>query len=1347
MSNRIVFALQALLLFLLPTETRAENIFFNHIRGEHGLSHPTVYSIYQDEMGMIWIGTRYGLNRYDGNKVTLVNELVDARTGALYRNDIKAVCGDGKGKLYIQSGFTLLTFDAQRLKTDKIYPQRIVAVSYDNGNLWACSDSQVYKLAPTADSLLPHFTVPAPYRITCVHEMKNGSLLCLGTKSDGILFLDRNKKFTRLLPGVSIISLYEDSKQNIWAATLQHGVYVIAKNGSVTGFRHDSTNRNSLPDDFTRAVCEDETGNIWIGTFSGLCRYNPAQGRFETFTHAEEKPYSIGSSSIWSIAKDNNGTIWIGSYYGGVDYFNPDHSIFRFYGVNNGPGQNLSSPVVGRIIQDKHNQLWIGTEGGGVNRLDRTTGEIVNYIDFKDSRAIHAKNIKSFHYDPEKDILWIGAVMDGLIRLDLKTQTSTVFKRRPRDSTSLRNNYILDIEAHDGKLYLATNNSVVVFDTESLKSSFLVDNAIYGLEDKQVRNLLIDSKQRLWFSANNGVFRYDLKTGKMACYRYDARNPHSVGPIYHSSFLEDAQGRIWIGTAGTGLALYNETTDDFTIYNSQNSEIIDDYIVDLNQTESGYLIIATNSGLSFFDSTNELFINLHNQTIFPISSINDGGLCVTTDGEIYVGSTTGLFSFHDNIINTQPQKADLIFTDFFINNVRIRPGADSPLRKIITYCDHIELPYNQNSLSFEYIYTNYIDKAKHDIEYRLEGFDASWIKANNSNRITYTNLSPGEYTLKIRLVHKGQTLGERDLWIRIKPPFYATWYAYLFYGLVTLSVVLVILRFYTSNVRFKMSLDYERREREQITELNQSKLRFFTNISHEFRTPLTLIINQADSLLQSLSLQSPIYTKLLSIDKNAQRMRRLINELLDFRKQEQGHMHLKVARQDLLELIREIYLTFSEFARSRGIDFSMQSPLSRLDAWFDAAQMEKVIYNLLSNAFKFTPDGGSIVLGVESREGWAIIEIADSGIGIRPDDLAKIFDCFYQSRDSEKSPNYSKSCGTGIGLTLAKGIVELHHGTISVANRAEGGTLFTVRLPLDEAYFRDDEKCCAEEAAQARREQMIEPDKEFIHEAIESMQSEAGGGKYTILLVEDNEELLEYMRQVFSQIYRVITANNGVDGLEKAQKYTPDVIVSDVMMPGMDGIEMCGKIKSYVETSHIPVILLTTRTAIEYTIEGYRIGADDYLTKPFDIKLLITRCNNLINNRRLLQLKFSQQRDADVRALATNNTDVAFMERMMEVIDRHIDNPTFDVELFSKEMMMGRTAFFQKVKGITGQTPNEFVTCVRLKRSLQVLTESPELSVSEICYKLGFTSPSYFTKRFKDFFGVTPVMYRKKEQK
>lgn len=630
------------------------------------------------------------------------------------------------------------------------------------------------------------------------------------------------------------------------------------------------------------------------------------------------------------------------------------------------------------------------------------------------------------------------------------------------------------------------------------------------------------------------------------------------------------------------------------------------------------------------------------------------------------------------------------------------------------------------------------------IYYKLEGFDKEWMSAGYRKGITYTNLNPGKYKLMIKSSeeYSGREGIYKELGIVIKPPFYKSTWAYCLYVAILIIAIYIITTFYSSKLKLRASLAYEKKEKKQIEELNQSKLRFFTNISHEFRTPLTLIVSQLEMLMERNDIQPLVYGRLVGIHRNTLRMKRLITELLDFRKQEQGFEKFKYSKQNIYSFLDEIYLSFKEYARGKQINFEYFNKDCSLEVWFDVVQLEKVIYNLLSNAFKYTPLGGTVSLAVQEYENSVMILISDTGVGIAEENLNKIFDRFYQvdSLDNQK--------GTGIGLALAKSIIEAHQGKICAQSREGKGTTFVVELPLGDNHISDSQKVKTPDIDSYCISLLKMDDEKMLEELTDDENLDrAEESSNKILIVEDNEELRELLVRLFSKVYSVYEAQDGEEGFEKTKEVQPDIVLSDIMMPKMSGIEMCRMIKSNFETSHIPVILLTAQTAEEFTMQGLKMGADDYITKPFNVKHLFMRCNNLVNGRKLLQKKYAKQMDNNVDILATNGADQQFMEQCVTCVEQNIDNPEFDVNMFAQALNIGRTKLFLKLKGITGQTPNDFILNVRLKKAQMLLIQSDIKTISEIAYEVGFNSPSYFIKRFRELFGMTPAQFQKGEEK
>lgn len=666
---------------------------------------------------------------------------------------------------------------------------------------------------------------------------------------------------------------------------------------------------------------------------------------------------------------------------------------------------------------------------------------------------------------------------------------------------------------------------------------------------------------------------------------------------------------------------------------------------------------------------------------------------------------------------------------------------------ILAKTSDIYLSYKQNNITVEFASFNYNNDRNRLFEYRLEGFDKAWTQTTGTT-ITYTNLPPGEYILRARPLAGKENLDEEvHLNIHVSAPFYATVWAYFFYLLCLLGVMIAFIRFKTRQAALKSSLEFERKEKERIEELNQVKLRFFTNISHEFRTPLTLILGQIEVLMQ-MDLGTTIYNRILRIYKNAWHMRNLISELLDFRKQEQGYLKLKVEEQNLVTFTRQIYMCFYEYAQKKEITYRFDNVEETISVWFDSKQLQKVIFNLLSNAFKYTPNKGSIRVEVRMLASQAIVSVCDTGVGIPEEHISKIFERFYQTDNSS-----SFTLGTGIGLALAKGIMNMHHGKIDVESTVGKGTKFTLSLPLGNRHFSDEEMATVEsresviisEAVPMLPFEQIMDVEEEKTKVQENIKEE---DKPIILLVDDNEELLSMLEDLFLPTYKVYIAHDGREGLEMARQIQPDLIISDVMMPEMSGKELCYKIKTNVELSHISVVLLTAQTSVEYVVEGLMFGADDYVTKPFNVKVLIARCNNLIKNKKRLIAHYAGKTITESPVTeAINERDKELLAKCVNIIKENFENPAFDVTALASELCVGRSKLYMQFKQMTGLTPNEFILKIKLDEAMSLLKNHPELNISEISIRLGFSSPRYFSKSFKAFFGVAPqtVRSRKKE--
>lgn len=1335
--------LNKLLLFILFAFStgficgKPQEISFNRLTTENGLSNNSVICLYQDNRGYIWIGTRNGINLYNGNEF-VIYKYHKNDPGSLIFNNVQKITGNGKDEIYFMTPKGISVFNTQT-NSFKILIQGYVRAMHFNKELYVTKDQEIYRY--NGKQFEPYYSLKNTSNIGALYVCDDYMLI--GTEKHGLYRLSKQKELTQLIPKANVINIFRDSSEKFWIGTWQSGVFLMDGN-SLTNYRYKEHDPNSISSDFVRSFCEDKQGDIWIGTFNGLNRFNTTTKKF-SFYQKDDREHSLSHSSIWSLLCDKQGTVWVGTYFGGVNYFTPQYQIYHHIQPSKTENAGLSSPIVGPITEDNQHNLWIGTEGGGLNKYNQQEGTFKWFKSSKQKNSLSQDNVKSLYYDRKKDVLWIGTHLGGLNKLDIHSKKFTHYLSNNDDPESLPSNTIRDIIPHEDKLILATHAGVCLFNPANGKSKLIFQKAPHNIA--LANALCIDHQNTLWATGNGeGIYSYQFDTHVIRNYKHNPALKQSLSSNSINRIFQDSQKRLWICTNEAGVDIYQYETDAFENLDKQKNGIESNCIYDVCELSPERLLFVTDVGFSILEYGTRTFTNYNREVGVPLAATNERSLFKSSNGYIYIGGMNGLISFRENDINHTWQKYEIHPFRLLVNGEEVEVNDETGiLDKTLEYMDKVTLKHNQSMFSIEYATSNYIPYNKDEIEFYLKGFSRTWTKTRGQHNITYTNLNPGNYTLIVR-AKDNPFVPESKLHIEILPPFYRTTWAYLLYAICIGLISFYLIRVYNHRIKLQESLKYEKKHAEDIVHLNQAKLRFFTNISHEFRTPLTLIIGQMEMLLQIRSFTPTIFNKMLGVYKNSLQLRELITELLDFRKQEQGHMLIKVSEHNLVDFVYEIYLLFQEYAVQKQITLIFYKSHDNIPVWYDAKQMQKVINNLLSNAFKYSQEGGEITVSVRKGNREAIIEVTDKGCGINSEDINRIFERFYQVDQAEPLLT-----GTGIGLSLSKGIVELHHGTIEVFSEPEEGSTFCVRLKAGKEHFTSEQLNDIQDGISPQPEEAYILDTLLDEQELLSNENPIGtiSGKrkdIKILIVEDNERLKEMLVKLFMPFYTVITASNGQEGWEKTLSEHPHIVLSDVVMPEMSGTELCKRIKEQIETSHIPVVLLTAQTSTEHNLEGLRTGADDYITKPFNINILLSRCNNLVNNRILLQEKFSQQPSATPQILATNPLDKELVDKAMAVIEEHIDNVEFNVNILAREVGIARTKLFTKLKDITGQTPYEFIITIRLKRAALMLRENPELNVSEISDRLGFSSPRQFSKCFKDKYRVAPQAYRKNKK-
>lgn len=1288
-----------------------------------GLSHQTVNCFWQDEFGFIWIGTQNGLNRFDGYEVEkfLPNS---QSTNSIKSNNIRQLCGDNNGHLFIRSLQCIEIYDMRTERFSIIYDGNVSDMNCIDDTIYIGSNNKIYSKHINDSIFSIKYKLPTKEDINHILINKKKNETIVSTLLGNIYIIKNNnkeniKKFT-----VGYVNnLYLDSNDNLWVALRDNGIIKI-KNGSIIK-RYDTT--NGLCHNNIRSIIQLNKYSFYIASYGGLQLLDTKENRFTSYEYAmKENIYNV--KSIVSMYLDNKKTLWMGTFYHGLLYYKISNDKYYYHRSSDSDNSLLSSNIVSSITEDETGNIWLGTEGKGINTLNQN---------FKVNKKIKDEVVKSLYYDKINNKLWIGTLFDGVKSLDLKSNTiqhtsPDVYDTHGRKLFSAMNIIkIIHSPINENRLLLATRNGLVELDKKSNKLYYINNSQYFDENISQIWDLCLDG-DTLWASTSYNLYAIDFK--KNTHKRFTFEDITGNNNKQHFNFiLKSFRGNIYLGTTGSGLFCYNKISKEFEHY-GQFEGLDGEFINGIQQSVlDDNIYIATNFGISRFSERNKLFENFKYSDNWPISSITPGGFYISKSGLMYLNGLDGLILMRSNELEQVRSDYHIYIKKIFVNNEVVIPEKNGLIKTSPLFEHSIELQPNTSSIAFTIMCNNWRNPSGVEMEYKLENFDKSFIPVKN-NMISYTNLPYGTYRLIVR-GKQADVSGNypyKELTITILAPIYKQWWFVLLMIIIASAIIYFLFSMYWGRYILQQRLRQEKQEKQKNEELNQQKLRFFTNISHEFRTPLTLIMGQLEMLLMRRDIKPSIYNSLISLHKNAKRMDFLVDEVIDIRKQEQNFLKLNVMKYNLNEVLQEIYLSFKDYASSRKIELSYQSYDKDIPVWIDKQQMEKVFYNIISNAFKYTKEG-SVSINILKDNDWIIVKVSDTGIGISETNLPFVFERFWQADSNPES----EVKGSGIGLALVKGIVEMHDGKLNVESKCGEGSTFSIYLKTGHEFTSD--KVVVHKTSDVDNKKiqfLVEGSTSDIDAPLEKLQAK-------ILIVDDNIELQTLLKQIFSAIYDVRIASNGEEALDIAKDWQPDLLLSDIMMPGMTGLELCSRIKTGLSTSHIPVILLTAKNAEEHIVEGLLTGADDYITKPFNVNLLIARCNNIIKERRHLQALYQKDLKSDDSILTVNPEDNTFIKTANEIVHRYLTDTNFDVQVFARELGISRTILFTKIKGITGQTPNDFIITTRLKQAALRLQNDNEKSIADIAYECGFSSPSYFIRCFKNVLGQTPASYRK----
>lgn len=1410
--SRQIWLFVSLIFFAGAIDVYAQDASFEHFTVDDGLPTNLIYEITQDQNGFLWMATSQGLSRFDGHTFKNYRHLPYDSTSLSYDFVIEVFeAQDGTLWVGTEVGLNQFIPDTETFIHHRHDENDPTSISLDDittihqeadGTLWVGTWGGGLNRYDADSGTFHHYRENT--------GLSNDVVNAIAQTSDGMLWVGTESGLDRLDPESGHISRYNHESGN--TSSLSNDVVstlLVTRDGALLVGTEKGLNlynprtesfslvpahisEDALPgNEKVLSMYETSKGEIWIGTGRGIRRYSADFELLAAYYHRADDPESLSRNEVRSIFESRDGTIWIGTW-GGLSRYRSEGANFKFYQ----PIQyGVTSNDVRTLYKTQDNQMWAGTMGGGMHQFDETSGAYTVYPSVENGQMPLNHNVVRNLLETRDGAFWIGTQGGGLNKLDRKSGRLTYYQHQAGVVNSLIHDHVMTLhEANDGSLLIGSQyKGVSKFDpvTETFTNNYF-DNAAGILSDATIVDIHEEDDGVFWIASwVKGLHRYDTSTDKLTTYRHDPEDSTSLGDNVVWAIHQARDGTLWLGTNG-GLERVNIGTNDdpsqitFTAFSSQNTNYSGGSVKGILEDEHGLLWLGLMNGrLARFNPATRYYRYFETLSIQRIGSFTRAAT-IGSNGDMYFGGYGGVIGFDPAQIQAQAAPPRLMLTDLKIFNETVTPGIDSPLSAPLSKTKSVILNHNQNDLSIGFTAFEYQNPGGIRFNYRLLPYDEAWRGITEQRSATYTSLSPGKYTFELQAANgdgiwapESQTLS-----IHIRPPWWFSVWAYVAYSLLGVLAVRALDRLrrrrliqqerertrereleqakqlkqaYEELGEAHASLEAEKQKTEeqaaQLKELDHAKSRFFANVSHEFRTPLTLTIGPLEDLQrdaeQAMGPQAKSQIDLAL--RNAYRVLDLINEILDVAKLESGRLKLQASEQNLTAFVEDRSQAFAALAERKRITYTVEKSEHPIAAYFDAVHLEKVIANLLSNAFKFTPENGTILVtvgkytnGQASKNDKVFFAVRDNGPGIPKAELPHVFDRFHQVDES----SMRLQPGTGIGLALVKQLVDRHGGEIEVESEAGFGSNFTVILQTGKDHFDVVDLATAEAkqdiavlqpgAAIQRAERLMQESEAQVDAPADV---EAEEDVTTVLVVEDNAEVRAYVSRHLAAVYRVIEAPNGKEGLALAQKILPDLIVSDVMMPEMDGHALCKAIKENRETTFIPVILLTARAASEDKIEGLEGGADDYVTKPFDIQELTARVNNLITSRQQLLAHASPGKPTiQIGTVEVTSVDEAFLEQVRDTIESHIGDESFSVEAMADALNMDRSSLFRRLRTLLGQSPAEVIWTLRLERAAQLL-EAKAGSVSEIAYSVGFKSVAHFSRRFQKHFNVSPSKY------
>ena len=1364
-------------------------LIFEKISNKEGLNQNSVFSIIQDKTGFIWLGTSNGLIKNDGTTFkSYVPHPGDSTT--LLNNLVTDIFEDDREILWVGTQNGLCLYEPDRdafvwvdefnklLSKKSIFFHKIIQTK--DRNYWLATSEGLFVLQQKTETAL-RFSVKKITQMQMgkqifgentqfkdILELADGTILAATNQGGFHLQKQKNDEVILLKDfkysnekNLHFNEFFVDKEGLIWVGT-NDGLRFLQITNIDGKYSYDGTAPMHLASEAIRlkgtnitSFFEDSKEHLFIGTFKkGLYRLHKSTGKIENYRPQPENPYSISSNVVNDIIADQSGVIWLATAHGGINKIDLSRKPFFNLSEQYFNSNSLSSNLISGILKDSKNRLWVGTFQAGMN-ISKSDFSIANIYKTEFRKVLENEHIKFFYETPDRLILI--STNKGMTIYDLDIDDFISFAdNHPflRLLGSKQVNYLLQIGQ---EIWIAESNKLSKITLQNSTRDLLTGNFTYtsfaGQTQAELQSptdiinvMLHDPETGIWFGTRNGLYLLkEEDKSDFEIFRHDVRNTQSISSDNIFSLYKDQEtGNIWVGTFGGGLnkiVFDREKKVKGFERITKREGLPDNAIYSISEDKNGFLWLSTDGGIVKMNPETHAVKVFNMEDGLSANNFRKNSALQLEIGTLLLGGLNGLTIFNPLSILENSYPPYPVITDLKVLNELVYPNQkfrghlilDKPIYKT----KQIILPYNLNQVTFEFAAMHYAAPKKNSFRYKLEGADADWVLVDNvQNFASYSDLQPGKYTFKLQSFN-GDGLPSEEIQtvgLTIKNPFYKTGWAYLLYFMTLLLIGFFGYRYTLDMVNLRRRVAEEEREIQRIKELNEAKLEFFTDMSHELRTPLTLIISPLEHILQDEELPQNLRRRMQDINKNGRKLLDLTNSLIDFRKVGESKIKLTVVKIDLGKFLLKTAAAFQNYAEDRNIDFRIITPKEPVKGWFDPNIVERVLFNLLSNAFKYTDKMGKVEVYLERKDKeTALIKVTDNGKGMNSKELANIFERYFTS-----NPIKSLFGTSGIGLSLVKKLLDLHNGQIEVKSSQGKGTSFQILLPIagEEINIPEDG------AAEIIPIDFSSPVSGISEKAVKP--NTPSDQNRTLLIVEDNLQIQLLITNIFESKFDILTAEDGVEGYKAAIEHTPDLIISDVMMPNMSGFELSVKLKNDIRTSHIPLVLLTALTDFESKKSGFEKGGDVYISKPFSPELLELQIYNLLKTRQkeAEYLKTKMYMEPSVPAITQNKEEV-FLQKVIEVIEKNYQSSDLSVEMIAKQTHLSYIQFYRKFKAITGINAKEYIRTFRLKKAAHVFKNNPGKSVSEVMYSVGFSSLSHFTSAFKKEFGVTPTQFKK----